>query len=349
MNKLSYDRNTKLINYQYKDKTIIFDSFENFYWIIDTIKKDDINWLIDDNNLLYCIDDNNKKIYLAEKILNINIENKQIEFIDNNIFNYSSSNLKLIGTSKSSKSSKSSTIINNKTTTDVIIDKIDNKLPDNFPDNYEVIQCYEGHKVLSGKKSGQVFNPYWLVYEKNDTDKKEFYIMSTNENDTYFKISNKSINYIRDKTWFLNQNGYIANVDKESRKQYYLHQLICKTEKGDESETKSVDHINRNKLDNRIENLRWATQSEQNSNTDKRARKHNAKPLPEGLNQKDLPKYVVYYHEWLDKDKKRSREFFKIEKHPKLNKIWFGSKSNKISIQDKLKEAKDKLNEIEAL
>ena len=29
----------------------------------------------------------------------------------------------------------------------------------------------------------------------------------------------------------------------------------------------------------------------------KRARKHNARPLPEGLTQDMLPKYVVYYHE----------------------------------------------------
>lgn len=99
-------------------------------------------------------------------------------------------------------------------------------------------------------------------------------------------------------------------------------------------------------MDNRIENLRWATQSEQNSNTDKRNRKQNAKPLPEGLKQSDIPKYVVYYHEILNKETGRFREYFKIEKHPKLDKIWIGTKSMSISIQDKLQMAKDKLKEL---
>jgi hypothetical protein len=99
-------------------------------------------------------------------------------------------------------------------------------------------------------------------------------------------------------------------------------------------------------MDNRIENLRWVSQSLQNSNTDKRNRKYNAKPLPNGLKQSDLPKYIVYYHEILNKETGSSREYFKIEKHPKLDKIWIGTKSNKISIQDKLKVAKEKLNEL---
>ncbi len=49
----------------------------------------------------------------------------------------------------------------------------------------------------------------------------------------------------------------------------------------------------------------------------KRARKHNARPLPEGLTQEMLPKYVVYYHECYNKERQLFREFFKIEKHPK--------------------------------
>ena len=78
---------------------------------------------------------------------------------------------------------------------------------------------------------------------------------------------------------------------------------------------------------------------EQDTQPKKRARKCNAKTLPSGIRQDMMKKYVVYYHEYLNPEKTRSREFFKIEKHPKLEKIWIGTKSNKVSIQEKLKQA----------
>lgn len=78
---------------------------------------------------------------------------------------------------------------------------------------------------------------------------------------------------------------------------------------------------------------------EETETSKKRARKCTAKTLPLGLTQKMMKKYVVYYHEYLNPEKTRSREFFKIEKHPKLEKIWIGTKSNKVSLQDKLKQA----------
>lgn len=348
MQNITYDRNTKIFTYKYKNKDILFDNFENLYWMYDAINTKNINWKIDKNNLLYCVesnsnDDNIKKIYLIEKILKTSIieNNKKIYFNDNNIYNYCCSNIKIIDDIINDNNNN-----NNNDTNENF-----NILPENFPTNYNVIQSFKGHVVYAGKKSGQTFNPYWLVYELNDNEKKNFYVMSSNENTHYFIFSVKSLEYIKDKTWFLSQNGYITTIEKTNdnkRFQYYLHQLICKTELGEQSSTKSVDHINRNKLDNRIENLRWATQSEQNSNTDKRVRKYNAKPLPPGITQEDLPKFVVYYHEWLDKEKTRSREYFKIEKHPKQEKIWISSKSNKISIHEKLQNTIDKLKEIES-
>jgi hypothetical protein len=50
-----------------------------------------------------------------------------------------------------------------------------------------------------------------------------------------------------------------------------------------------------------------------------------------------MRKYVGYYHEFVNKEQTKSREYFKVEKHPKLDKIWIGTKSNKISIFEKLR------------
>ena len=83
----------------------------------------------------------------------------------------------------------------------------------------------------------------------------------------------------------------------------------------------------------------------------KRERKHNAIKLPESIIQEAIPKYVTYYKECYNIQKKLYREFFKIEKHPKMvkGKVYNSSKSNKINILEKLEEIKkilEKLNNV---
>ena len=83
----------------------------------------------------------------------------------------------------------------------------------------------------------------------------------------------------------------------------------------------------------------------------KRERKHNAVKLPESIIQESIPKYVTYYKECYNIQKKLYREFFKIEKHPKMikGKVYISSKSNKIHILEKLEEIKkilEKLNNV---
>lgn len=151
-------------------------------------------------------------------------------------------------------------------------------------------------------------------------------------------------------TWYKTANGYIS-----CHNNVFIHQVIMNTwGHGKGTGGISVDHLDRNPLNNRYDNLRIATMQEQQKNSKgtaddgtKRERKQNARTLPEGITQEMMKKYVVYYFEWLDKEHTRSREFFKVEKHPKLEKPWMTSKSEKVSLLQKLESANKVVSDLE--
>jgi len=82
----------------------------------------------------------------------------------------------------------------------------------------------------------------------------------------------------------------------------------------------------------------------------KRERKLTAQILPPGITHNMMKKYVVYYREMIyRKDgKQQPREYFKVEAHPKLNKPWITSKSVKIPLLEKLKEANQVVDDLDA-
>ena len=217
-------------------------------------------------------------------------------------------------------------------------------------DNLTIKKSHPGHFVTMGSNTGSLKNPHWLIQDANDD---EYYIMYC-EKDGFTKFSKEDYSDIINPedhiypTWSYHSTGYIASRSYRSTDTMtYLHQVICKKYNEKKYSTLSVDHKNRNKLDNRKENLRFATQSEQNQNTDKRNRKYNAKPLPDGLTQDAMPKYVLYYSEKYGPNKDKFREWLNVEKHPKQNgKKWSTSKSMSVSILEKLEQAKAKLEEL---
>jgi hypothetical protein len=226
----------------------------------------------------------------------------------------------------------------------------------NRPNMNLISQFSKGHYLNIGKSANVYKNPIWEVCENN----KKYYIMYCEKN-TFIKICDisykKILDFEKEKnenkklTWYKLKNGYIS-----CSKSLYLHQIITNCYgNGKGTKNISVDHIDRDPFNNIFDNLRISTRKEQENNSKgimegtKKERKHNAKPLPNEITQNMMKKYVVYYHEWLNKEKTRSREFFKIEKHPKLKKIWIGTKSNKISILDKLNQANKMIEEIDEL
>jgi hypothetical protein len=142
------------------------------------------------------------------------------------------------------------------------------------------------------------------------------------------------------------------NLPFENRQPILLHRLIAFIANLPHPEGHdTVDHIDRETLDNREANLRWASQTQQNQNTDKRTRKVGARELPQDI-QGPLPKYVTWNvsTETTKAGKVLERKFFRIEKHPAQNgKTWTTTKKASVNNEDKLKEARAKLVELDAL
>lgn len=301
----------------------VFNNEQQFYIdnfglsIIQSIN----NWKYDES--LYYLDTNSKKKYFIELLLNISFNDYLIKFKDSNKLNLQTDNIIF--------SNKKSVLI---------------------PDKYKIIKEFKGHKTIMGKTANQIKNPYWIVIDKESNEK--FFLMYC-EVDKFTKISIDSIEKINSvkeftkgyRTWFFMKNGYIGIHTEKSI--IYLHQYLT-DHFGNGKGKMSVDHINRDKLDNRLENLRIVSQSVQNENMDKKSRKHNAQKLPKELENKQFPKYVYYCKENINGS---FREFFRIEKHPNLDKRCISTtKSSKVTILDKLKEAEEiiaKLNKNEQI
>jgi len=74
-------------------------------------------------------------------------------------------------------------------------------------------------------------------------------------NGGFCEVDADDFDYLSSFRWRKNKAGYAVNTN--SRKRIIMHRLIMNA-----PENKDVDHINRNKLDNRKENLRLCTQAE---------------------------------------------------------------------------------------
>ena len=216
-----------------------------------------------------------------------------------------------------------------------------------------------GHTKTQGRTANQMKNPLWEI-ANSQTGEITDIIMYCEPNQycelcpaSYQKILEYEANHNKGEkmTWYRTQNGYISCHSNN----VFIHQVIMDTwGQGDyTSKTNIVAHLDRNPLNNRYDNLRVDTlQEHQKYNStaagddDKRERKRSAKELPPGLTQSMMKRYVTYNHEWLNTEHTRSREYFKVE-HPKLEKSWVTSKSEKVSLLQKLEDANKVVSDLE--
>ena len=309
----------------------------------ENASNDKIIWSYNSNG--YILDNN--LIYMHEVIIDCYKESKKfyVKHIDKNPLNNIFTNLKVIELELIVK--KEEPIVKEQ-----ILQKYNKNISiidNNFKtlvEKYNVIEFMNNAILITmGKYAGQYKNPMCKILNKNN----EVELLMLCNQDKLCKLCNKSYEKILDYekanddikiVWSYNANGYILGNNN-----LFIHQIITGCHgNGKGTKNISVDHIDQDPLNNTFANLRIATRKDQENNSKgikegtKRARKQSAKALPEGITQDMMKKYVVYYEECYDKAKDLHRKFFKVETHPKLDKPYISSKSNKVTIQEKLDE-----------
>jgi hypothetical protein len=166
------------------------------------------------------------------------------------------------------------------------------------------------------------------------------FIMASGEQVT-FVFDGEDFPKVYDKTWHRCANNYVSSgvIVGGKKKELFLHNLVMVrplyTGKGP---LESVDHINRIGFDNRKENLRIVSQSEQNFNQKSRKR-IAALPADSGLTMEDIPRHI-----WYIKANGAHGDRFAIE-FKSEGITWKTTSSKTVPLRDKLIAAKAKLQE----
>lgn len=313
--------------------------------VLYTANKDN-SFTVDYRTVTYVIDQEQLVI-----ILNLN---KQLIVDDTNEYPYYNKNNKkhdLIEILFNTKKGNLVSIFKNNNCCDLRRDNVTfyHEYHRKITDTWDVKDYIQGHYNTAGKDAFTIKNPIWITSDDE-------YLMFCDPNNVC-KLCKGAYDLIKQYeetnkhkiTFYCTSEGYIGSSSK-----LYIHQIIMDYyRKGKGTKHGSVDHINRDKCDNRLCNLRIASHENQQLNKigripgTKRVRNKNAKPLPEGLTQDMMPKYVGYYTDCYDKEKGQHREFFKLVGHPKIDKPIYSSKSAKFTMLQKLEEIKTKLYNIE--
>ena len=208
-------------------------------------------------------------------------------------------------------------------------------------DEIRIIQEFQGKIISSGIHSGKYNNNYRLVEIINEQDesKKRYYEMfvtvydnennqNNQNNETIITNTNTKFSFIFDeaslpKILKLEQNGLIFNYPSWliASNQYiwtrpselqniYLHRYLSGCIIGD---NKTIDHINNNKLDNRLCNLRVATMSEQNMNRSNVNRKYDLNSIINPTNNITIPRIETKSLLFINKKNSDGLDYFSVE------------------------------------
>ena len=156
-----------------------------------------------------------------------------------------------------------------------------------------------------------------------------------------FYIDKEDEERVKTRQWYAATGGvYVGtNVTVDGkRKTLCLHNFIMnRIVFPGKGAKKTVDHINRNGLDNRKANLRIATQTQQNLNQLQKPRRQTNLPETCGITREEIPKHI-----WYIKANGNHGDRFGIDLKTEGIK-WKSSSSKTIPLREKLEEAKRKL------
>ncbi len=234
---------------------------------------------------------------------------------------------------------------------------VNNKMDNIIVENNTVKELYVNDKTDNIKKSSYELSMKKLLsktgkitlnYEcvsYNGKDCVVFKINTSMDVNNLVVIDADDFDKIKYLTWYIQNNGYICTQNSSGLK-LYLHCLIMgRTSYEDNKLNTSVDHINRIRTDNRKENLRLATNTEQRKNQEMRTR-GNGMPENIGVNKTDIPRCV-----WYIKSKPTKGDGFRI-RIKKFNNVDLTSnlcKDQNVSLKLKFEQIKKELRYIKEL
>ncbi len=165
---------------------------------------------------------------------------------------------------------------------------------------------------------------------------KNYIVAETTKKESVFVIDESSLNLLKQnilpkKTLYIS-SGYVTF--KLNNKTTLLHRFVSNA---DDEVGKSVDHINRIKTDNRLANLRFVSQSEQNKNQKKKKR-NTELPENSGIDINQIPNFIYYMPPYGNHGE---RWYIEIDKYE-----WKTTSKKDISIKCKYEIAKKHLREL---